>query len=98
MCNTCAGSGESITVGNSVRDQFMEAVYDQIWENLKAGGVAQGSNFWNLYTVGIGDDDPYQITLADTSTMAIIDAHVSKQSPAIITTVPDIHSSPSLPE
>ena len=38
---------------------------------------AQGSNFWNLYTVGIGDDDPYQVTLDDGSTMGIIDAHVS---------------------
>ena len=85
-------------MGNSVRDQFLKAIYDQIWANLKAGGVAQGSNFWNLYTVGIGDDDPYQITLADTSTVAIIDAHVSKQSPAKIRTVPDIHSSPTLPQ
>ena len=83
MSDSCAGSGESITVGNSVRDQFLKAVYDQIWANLKSGGVAQGSNFWNLYTVGIGYDDPYQITLADTSTMAIIDAHVSNQSPAL---------------
>ena len=38
---------------------------------------AQGSNFWNLYTVGIGDDDPYQVTLDDASTTGIIDAHVS---------------------
>lgn len=72
-----AGSGERIQEGNSVRDQFLQAIYDQLWANLKSGGVAQGSNFWNLYTVGIGNDDPYQITLADTSTVGIIDAHAS---------------------
>lgn len=57
-------------------DQFLKAVYDQIYANLKSGGVAQGSNFWNLYTVGIGADDPYTITLADGSTMGVIAAHV----------------------
>ena len=36
-----AGSGESIQDGNSIRDQFLKAVYDQVWTNLKAGGVAQ---------------------------------------------------------
>ena len=36
-----AGSGERIQEGNSVRDQFFKAVYDQIWTNLKAGGLAQ---------------------------------------------------------
>ena len=54
----------------------MQAVYEQIAENLQSGGVAQGSNFWNLYSVGVGSDDPYQVTLADTSTMAVIAAHV----------------------
>ena len=54
----------------------MQAVYEQIAENLQSGGVAQGSNFWNLYSVGVGSDDPYQVTLADTSTMAVIGAHV----------------------
>ncbi|CAK0785155.1 hypothetical protein CVIRNUC_008361 [Coccomyxa viridis] len=72
------GSGERIQEGNSVRDLFMKAIYDQIWQNLKNGGVTQGSNFWNLYTAGIGDDDPYQITLADTSTVGIIDAHAAE--------------------
>ena len=38
---------------------------------------AQGSNFWNLYTAETADDDPYRITLDDTSTMGIIDSHVS---------------------
>jgi hypothetical protein len=51
-------------------------VYEQISTNLQGGGVAQGSNFWNLYTVGVGSDDPYQITLADTSTMAVVAAQV----------------------
>ena len=79
-----AGSGERIQEGNSVRDLFMKAIYDQIWQNLKSGGVTQGSNFWNLYTAGIGDDDPYQITLADTSTVGIIDAHASHLVPALL--------------
>ncbi len=60
-----------------MRDQFLQAVYEQISENVQGGGVAQGSNFWNLYTVGVGSDDPYQITLADSSTMAVVAAHVS---------------------
>ena len=79
-----AGSGERIQEGNSVRDLFMKAIYDQIWQNLKSGGVTQGSNFWNLYTAGIGDDDPYQITLADTSTVGIIDAHASHLVSALL--------------
>jgi hypothetical protein len=58
----------------------MTAVYEQISENLQAGGVAQGSNFWNLYSVGVGSDDPYQITLADTTTMNVIAAHVRVHS------------------
>jgi hypothetical protein len=69
-------AGETIEAGDSIRNQFMQAVYEQISENLQAGGVAQGSNFWNLYTVGVGSDDPYQITLADTSTMAVVAAEV----------------------
>jgi hypothetical protein len=73
----CVRAGETIQAGNSIVDQFMKAVYDQISSNLRSGGVAQGSNFWNLYTVGIGLDDPYQITLADGSTMGVIAAHVS---------------------
>ena len=40
-----AGSGERIQEGNSVRDLFMKAIYDQIWQNLKNGGVTQGSKF-----------------------------------------------------
>ena len=28
------GLGESIQDGNSIRDQFLKAVYDQIWTNL----------------------------------------------------------------
>ena len=51
-------------------------MYDQIQGNALQNGVAQGSNFWNLYTVGTGADDPYQVTLADTSTMNVIGAHV----------------------
>jgi len=51
-------------------------VYNQIQGNALQNGVAQGSNFWNLYTVGTGADDPYQVTLADTSTMDVIGAHV----------------------
>ena len=69
-------AGETIQAGDSVRNQFMEAVYSPISTNLQGGGVAQGSNFWNLYTVGVGSDDPYQITLADTSTMAVVAAQV----------------------
>ena len=60
----------------------MQAVYEQISENLQSGGVAQGSNFWNLYSVGVGSDDPYQVTLADTSTMAVIGAHVRSPCPS----------------
>lgn len=70
-------TGETVQEGNSVRDKFLQAVYEQISDNVQHGGVAQGSNFWNLYSVGVGSDDPYQITLADTSTMAVIAAHVS---------------------
>ncbi len=51
-------------------------MYNQIQGNALQNGVAQGSNFWNLYTVGTGADDPYQVTLADTSTMDVIGAHV----------------------
>ena len=71
-----AVAGETIEAGDSIRNIFMQAVYEQMSENLQSGGVAQGSNFWNLYSVGVGSDDPYQITLADTSTMAIIGAAV----------------------
>jgi hypothetical protein len=78
-------AGESIQAGNSIVDQFLKAVYDQVWANLQSGGVTQGSNFWNLYTVGVGTDDPYQITLADTDTMAVIAAHV--RGPADFLTV-----------
>ncbi|KAK9917541.1 hypothetical protein WJX75_005540 [Coccomyxa subellipsoidea] len=67
--------GETVAAGNDIRDQFLQAVYEQISENVQNGGVAQGSNFWNLYSVGVGSDDPYQITLADTSTMAVVSAH-----------------------
>ena len=69
-------AGETIEAGDSIRNQFLQAVYEQISQNLDGGGVAQGSNFWNLYTVGVGSDDPYQITLADTSTMAVVAAQV----------------------
>ena len=54
----------------------MQAVYDQVGASAKDGGPAQGSNFWNLYTAGTGTDDPYQITLADTTTMDVIHTHV----------------------
>lgn len=73
-------AGETIEAGDSIRNQFLQAVYEQISQNLNGGGVAQGSNFWNLYTVGVGSDDPYQITLADTSTMAVVAAQVSALS------------------
>ena len=69
-------AGETIEAGDSIRNKFLQAVYEQISQNLDGGGVAQGSNFWNLYTVGVGSDDPYQITLADTSTMAVVAAQV----------------------
>lgn len=69
-------TGETIEAGDSIRNQFLQAVYEQISQNVQSGGVAQGSNFWNLYTVGVGSDDPYQITLADTSTMAVVAAQV----------------------
>ena len=72
--NACAG--ETVAKGNDIRDQFYKAVYDQIQDNALQNGVAQGSNFWNLYTVGTGNNDPYQVTLADTSTMNVINAHV----------------------
>lgn len=65
-----------MATGNDIRDQFYKAVYDQIQDNALQNGVAQGSNFWNLYTVGTGANDPYQVTLADTSTMNVINAHV----------------------
>ena len=73
-------AGETIEAGDSIRNQFLQAVYEQISQNLNGGGVAQGSNFWNLYTVGVGSDDPYQITLADTSTMAVVAAQVNASS------------------
>lgn len=73
-----------MAAGNDIRDQFLQAVYEQISENVQNGGVAQGSNFWNLYSVGVGSDDPYQITLADTSTMAVVSAHVSTPSLAVV--------------
>ena len=69
-------AGETIEAGDAIRNQFLQAVYEQIATNLQGGGVAQGSNFWNLYSVGVGSDDPYQITLADTSTMAVVAAQV----------------------
>ena len=75
-----APAGETIEAGDSIRNQFLQAVYEQISQNLNGGGVAQGSNFWNLYTVGVGSDDPYQITLADTSTMAVVAAQVRPSS------------------
>ena len=75
---TCWGCaiGETISKDHGIRDLFMQAVYDQVGASAKDGGPAQGSNFWNLYTVGTGTDDPYQITLADTTTMGVIHTHV----------------------
>ena len=73
-------AGETIEAGDSIRNIFMQAIYEQVSENLQSGGVAQGTNFWNLYSVGVGSDDPYQITLADTSTMAVIAAAVRPRS------------------
>lgn len=58
-------------------------MYTQIQGNALQNGVAQGSNFWNLYTVGTGADDPYQVTLADTSTMDVIGAHVRPRARAL---------------
>ena len=62
---------------DTLRDIFFTTIYGLISESAQNNGPAQGSNFWNLYTVGIADDDPYKITLADNSTMAIVAAHVS---------------------
>ena len=70
-------AGETVATDNSIRDVFFTTIYGLISESAQNNGPAQGSNFWNLYTVGIADDDPYKITLADNSTMAIVAAHVS---------------------
>ena len=69
-------AGESIEAGDSIRNKFLQAVYEQIPQNLDSGSVAQGSISWNLYSVGVGCAEPYQITMADTSTMAVLAAQV----------------------
>ena len=70
-------AGETVATDDSIRDHFFTTIYGLISESAQNNGPAQGSNFWNLYTVGIADDDPYKVTLADNSTMAIVAAHVS---------------------
>lgn len=70
-------AGETVATDDSIRDVFFTTIYGLISESAQSGGPAQGSNFWNLYTVGIADDDPYKITLADNSTMSIVAMHVS---------------------
>ena len=61
---------------DSLRDIFFETIYGMISKSAQSNGPAQGSNFWNLYPVGIAADDPYRVTLDDASTMAIIKSHV----------------------
>jgi len=68
--------GESISAGLDIRNQFFQAVYDLIEEDALNGGNTLGSNFWNLYREGHGEDDPYHVTLAHTSTMDVVNAHV----------------------
>jgi len=69
--------GESISGGLEIRDQFFKVVYDEIETDALNGGSTLGSNFWNLYRVGHGLDDPYHVTLGHTSTMDVVSNHVA---------------------
>lgn len=66
-----------MATNTSLRDIFFETVYGMVSESAQKNGPAQGSNFWNLYTVGIANDDPFKVSLDDASTMDIIKRHVS---------------------
>eukprot|EP01025_Chloroclados_australasicus_P023458 TRINITY_DN2376_c0_g1_i8.p1 TRINITY_DN2376_c0_g1~~TRINITY_DN2376_c0_g1_i8.p1 ORF type:complete len:1394 (-),score=237.96 TRINITY_DN2376_c0_g1_i8:1244-5095(-) len=68
--------GETAHVGLDVRNKFFKAVYDLIEEDALNGGNTLGSNFWNLYKEGHGNDDPYHVTLEHNSTMDIVADHV----------------------
>ena len=82
---------------DSIRDIFFQTIYGLISESAQSGGPAQGSNFWNLYTVGIADDDPFKVTLADNSTMAIVAAHVRASPPTAHSPQLAAHSSSCAP-
>eukprot|EP01024_Parvocaulis_polyphysoides_P060022 TRINITY_DN6512_c1_g1_i1.p2 TRINITY_DN6512_c1_g1~~TRINITY_DN6512_c1_g1_i1.p2 ORF type:complete len:298 (-),score=37.56 TRINITY_DN6512_c1_g1_i1:472-1365(-) len=68
--------GERTHDGLEIRDQFFEAVYNEIEKDALNGGNTLGSNFWNLYREGHGEDDPYFVTLGHTSTMDVVKNHV----------------------
>eukprot|EP01025_Chloroclados_australasicus_P069154 TRINITY_DN9707_c0_g2_i4.p1 TRINITY_DN9707_c0_g2~~TRINITY_DN9707_c0_g2_i4.p1 ORF type:complete len:782 (+),score=75.98 TRINITY_DN9707_c0_g2_i4:107-2347(+) len=70
--------GEKVHQGLYVRDQFFKAVYELIEEDAQSGGSTLGSNFWNLYREGHGENDPYHVTLSHQSTMQIVNDHVTK--------------------
>ncbi|KAK9811999.1 hypothetical protein WJX73_007485 [Symbiochloris irregularis] len=72
--------GETVASNDSIRNIFFQTIYGLISESAQANGPAQGSNFWNLYTPNIADDDPFKVTLDDTSTMAIVKAHQQNMS------------------
>ena len=69
-------AGETVATNNTIRDILFSTIYGMISESAQNNGPAQGSNFWNLYTVGIAQDDPFRVTLDDSSTMVINKQHV----------------------
>eukprot|EP01024_Parvocaulis_polyphysoides_P072986 TRINITY_DN9339_c1_g3_i5.p2 TRINITY_DN9339_c1_g3~~TRINITY_DN9339_c1_g3_i5.p2 ORF type:complete len:297 (+),score=45.56 TRINITY_DN9339_c1_g3_i5:170-1060(+) len=68
--------GESSNQGLEIRNIFFKEVYNEIENDIRNGGNTYGSNFWNLYTEGQGQDDPYHVTLGQTSTIQIVRDHV----------------------
>eukprot|EP01024_Parvocaulis_polyphysoides_P072981 TRINITY_DN9339_c1_g1_i1.p1 TRINITY_DN9339_c1_g1~~TRINITY_DN9339_c1_g1_i1.p1 ORF type:complete len:300 (+),score=33.27 TRINITY_DN9339_c1_g1_i1:170-1069(+) len=68
--------GEKVNQGLYVRDQFFQEIYELIEQDALSGGNTLGSNFWNLYREGHGENDPYHVTLAQQSTMEIVQQHI----------------------
>jgi len=72
--NNAAGllDGEWVQSGLHIRNEFFKAVYRLIESSARAGGPAMGSNFWVFYRRDQGWDDPYSVTIDDTSTFQVI--------------------------
>ena len=67
--------GEIVQNDLNIRNQFFAAVYGLVEEDRSAGGNTMGTLFWNLYREGQGWDDPYHVTISQTSTFDIIKQH-----------------------
>eukprot|EP00884_Botryococcus_braunii_P022962 jgi/Botrbrau1/934/Bobra.0167s0045.1 len=75
--------GETMEKTHFIRDLLFQQVYELMSKSALNNGAAQGSNFWNLYSSGVAQDDPFQVTLDDSSTMGIIAAHMKNISQVV---------------